>query len=307
MKNKNSLWVEKYRPDSLDGYVCSDDIKSKFRNYIDTNDIPHLMFAGNVGIGKTTAAMLLLNHLECDKLIINASDARGINIVRERVSNFAQTMGFKKLKIVLLEEADKLTGDAQDALKFITEQYSTQTRFIITCNTPDLIVPALKSRFVPIDLVPPSLPDVAKHLINILEKEGIKYEKTDLANLVKEHYPDLRFMVKILQDDSYTGEFKPSGVKSSQRWVDEIIEILKAKKNKSNDFTKIRQIVADSGAFNFLQLYKKLYKEVDNFAPGKQGSVMMIVADMLYKDNFVADKEINAMSTIVQIISEIYG
>lgn len=307
LKHKNSLWVEKYRPDTLEGYICSGDIKDKFKSYIDNNDIPHLLFAGSVGIGKTTAALLLINNLDCDTLVINASDERGIEIIRTKITNFAKTAGFKKLKVVLLEEADKLTPDAQDTLRFVTEQYSTSTRFIITCNYPELLSEALKSRFRSISLVPPSKKDVAIHLFGILDKENVTYNKPDVANLVNEYYPDVRHMVKIIQDDSYTGTFVQSEVTAlSQRFIEDIILVLKEKKNKKEDFNKIRQIIANNSVYNFIPLFKRLYKDVDVYANGKQASMIIILAEMLYKDKHVADKEINVMSTIAQIISNLY-
>jgi DNA polymerase III delta prime subunit len=307
MKHKNSLWVEKYRPETLDGYICSGEIKDKFQYYIINNDIPHLLFSGSVGIGKTTAALLLLNNLDCDKLIINASDERGIEVIRTKITNFAKTAGFKKLKVVLLEEADKLTPDAQDTLRFVTEQYSKSTRFIITCNYVEMLSDALKSRFRSISLVPPTKKDVGLHIFNILDKENVIYDKLQIANLVNEHYPDVRHMIKIIQDDSHTGTYIPSNnVGMSQKFVEEIINILKLKKNKKEDFNKIRQIIANSNSTSFIPLFKKLYSEVDNFAPGKQASMILILADMLYKDSFVADKEINMMATIAQLISNLY-
>lgn len=307
MKHKNSLWVEKYRPDSLDGYICSNDTKDKFKNYIEQNDIPHLLFSGSVGIGKTTAALLLLNNLDCDKLIINASDERGIDVIRGKITNFAQTAGFKKLKVVLLEEADKLTPDAQDTLRFVTEQYSKSTRFIITCNYPEMLSDALKSRFRSISLVPPSKKDVAIHIFSILDKENVKYTRTDIANLVNEYYPDVRHIVKIIQDDSYTGNYIPSNSSGiTQKHFEDIIDILKLKVSKRDDFNKIRTIIANTGSTNFIPMYKRLFNDIDIYANGKQASVIIILADMLYKDSFVADKEINLMATFAQLISTIY-
>jgi len=307
-KNKNSLWVEKYRPEGLDGYICSQEIKDKFQNFIDNNDIPHLLFAGNVGIGKTTAARLLINNLVCDYIVINASDDRGIDVVRTKIMNFAQSSGFNDLKIVLLEEADKLTPDAQEALRYITEQFSASTRFIFTCNYIEMLSDPLKSRFTSMSLVPPSMGDVAKHLLKILEKENVEYNKKDVAELVKENYPDIRHMIKTLQNDSHTGKYVPSGTqKTGQKYIEDIIDILTKKKSPKEDFQRIRQAVADSGAFNFIPLYKQLYKNVDTFAGTKRANVMLIIAEMMYKDKDMADKEINAMSCLIQIINEIYG
>ncbi len=306
-KLKNSLWIEKYRPDALDGYITTDEINDKFKSYIAKNDIPHLLFAGSVGIGKTTAAMLLINNIECDYIVINASDERGIDVIRDKIIPFSQNAGFNPIKIVLLEEADKLTPDAQESLRFTTERYSATTRFIITCNHPELITAALKSRFTPINLSPPSLKDVAKHLFNILNNENVKYEQVDVANLVKEHYPDIRFMIKMLQDDSITGEYKPSNnTKSMQKYMDEIISILKKRENAKTDFEKIRQIVANSGASSFIPFYKKLYSDIDSYTIKKSG-IMLIIADSMYKDYFCADKEINAMACLIQIMGIIYA
>ena len=180
---EHSLLVEKYRPDNLEGYVGNENIKKVIAQYLTQNDIQNLIFYGPAGTGKTTLAKIIINNLDCDHLYINASDERGIETIREKVTGFASVASFKPLKVVILDEADFLTIQAQASLRNIIETFSRTTRFIMTCNFVERIIDPLQSRCQVLKIVPPTKSDVAKHLVGILDAEKIGYtlENINLA------------------------------------------------------------------------------------------------------------------------------
>ena len=167
----HSLFVEKYRPQSVDSYVGNQEFKDIVSLYIAENDIQNLLLYGPAGTGKTSAAKLIVNKIECDYIYINASDERGIDTIREKVVGFASTMSFKPLKVVILDEADYLTIQSQAALRNVMEQYSRNTRFILTCNYVEKIIDPIQSRCQVVNIIPPSKIDIALHLVSILEEE----------------------------------------------------------------------------------------------------------------------------------------
>ena len=190
---KHTLWVEKYRSQTLDKYIGNEELKSTIANWIEKNDIPHLLLYGKAGTGKTTLAKLIVNNIDCDYLYINASDENGIDTIRDKVKSFAIASSFKPLKVVILDEADFLTQPAQAALRNLIEEYSLNTRFILTCNYIERLIEPLQSRCEIHILKPPSKGDVARHICtNILEVEGVKYDIKDVARVINELYPDVR-------------------------------------------------------------------------------------------------------------------
>jgi replication factor C small subunit len=177
---EHSLLVEKHRPDTLEGYVGNENIKNTISNYLEQNDIQNLIFNGPAGTGKTTLAKIIVKNLNCTHLYINASDERGIDTIREKVSSFASAASFSPLKVVILDEADFLTIQAQASLRNVIETYSRTTRFIMTCNFVERIIDPLQSRCQVLKVVPPNKTDVAVHLAGIMEQEGISFEREDL-------------------------------------------------------------------------------------------------------------------------------
>ena len=177
---ENSLLVEKYRPSKLENYVGNENIKKSISKYLDQNDIQNLIFYGPAGTGKTTLAKLCIQNLDCDHLYINASDERGIETIRDKVQGFASVASFKPLKVVILDEADFLTIQAQASLRNIIETFSRTTRFIMTCNFVERIIDPLQSRCQVLKIVPPTKKDVAKHLNWILQQESIEHDINDL-------------------------------------------------------------------------------------------------------------------------------
>ena len=173
---ENSLLNEKYRPITLDKFVGNENLKKSLSKYLEQNDILNLIFYGPAGTGKTTLAKLIVNNLECDYLYINASDERGIETIRDKVQGFASTISFEPIKVVILDEADFLTIQAQASLRNIIETFSRTTRFIMTCNFVERIIDPLQSRCQVLKIVPPTKKDVAKHLNWILQQEHIEHE-----------------------------------------------------------------------------------------------------------------------------------
>lgn len=298
---EHSLFVEKYRPSSLENYVGNEHLKTTISRYLEQNDIQNLIFYGQAGGGKTTLAKLIVNNLNCDYLYINASDERGIETIRDKVSGFASVASFKPLKVVILDEADFLTIQAQASLRNVIETFSRTTRFIMTCNFVERIIDPLQSRCQVIKIVPPSKSEVAKHLAWILEKEVISYTLDDIKTIVNQYYPDLRKCINTIQLNSKDSTLKlDNSILVSSNYIDKVIEELKKPKPY---FNNIRQTIADSNVEDFDELFKALYERASEFLLNKEGTVAMLVNDHQYKANFRIDKEINTMSLIQNILN----
>lgn len=298
---EHSLLVEKYRPDTLEGYVGNENIKKVIAQYLTQNDIQNLIFYGPAGTGKTTLAKIIINNLDCDHLYINASDERGIETIREKVTSFASVASFKPLKVIILDEADFLTIQAQASLRNIIETFSRTTRFIMTCNFVERIIDPLQSRCQVLKIVPPTKSDVAKHLAGILSSESIKYTIEDLKVIVNQYYPDLRKCINTLQLSTVNNTIElDSNILVSSNYISKVIAELK---NPKPSFKNIRQIVADSNTDDFEEMYRALYEESSNYMPGKEGTVAILINDHQYKANFRIDKEICLMSLIQNLIN----
>ena len=160
MKREHTLWIEKFRSQTLDQYICSETLKDRVQSFINNNDLPHLIFSGTAGLGKTTLAKLIVNNIKCDYIYLNASDENGIDMIREKVKGFASAASFQPIKVVILDEADFITQPGQAALRNIIEEYSASTRFVLTCNYIERLIEPLTSSFVPGLVVPiPTFPD----------------------------------------------------------------------------------------------------------------------------------------------------
>jgi replication factor C small subunit len=299
MAINNTLWVEKYRPDILENYVGNENLKETISKYIEQNDIQNLIFYGPAGTGKTTLAKLLVKNINCDFIYINASDERGIETIRDKVSGFASTMSFKPLKVVILDEADFLTIQAQASLRNVIETFSKSTRFILTCNYIERIIDPLQSRCQTLKIIPPSKADVARHLCKVLGQENVNYDTDSVVNIVKKQYPDVRKMLNICQMSSKKGELVvDSQTLVSSNYIDQIIELLS--NNKS--FKQIRQIIADSNVDDFEALYKALYERIDEYTI-RDAEAIIIIEEYLYHANFRIDKEINVMACIAKLLT----
>jgi len=304
IKKEHSIWNEKYRPTDLSTFVGNEDVKSIVGRYIEDNDLMHMLFYGPPGCGKTTLARLIAANIDCDLLNINASDERGVDTIRDKVQGFASAASFRPLKVVILDEADFLTINAQASLRNIIETFSRSTRFILTCNYVERIILPLQSRCKVLKLVPPSKTDVAKHVANILTQENVTFELSDLKTTVNRFYPDLRNILNTCQIFSKKGTLVLNEeVLTSNVYQIKVIEELSKPTSKS--FNNIRQIIADSGVNDYDEMYRFLYDEASKYAPGNEGQVSIILSEMQYQSNFRIDKEINLMSTISQILKTI--
>ena len=296
----HSLLVEKYRPNVLENYVGNENIKKSISKYLKQNDIQNLIFYGPAGTGKTTLVKLIANNLDCDHIYINASDERGIETIRDKVSSFASVASFKSLKVVILDEADFLTIQAQASLRNIIETFSRTTRFILTCNYVERIIDPLQSRCQVLKVVPPTKKDVAKHLSWILGEEKIEYDINDLVPLINQYYPDLRKCINTIQLSTQDSILNlDQSILVSSNYIDKVIDELKSKAN----FKTIRQIIADANVSDYEELFKTLFERASEYLPGKEGTVAILINDHQYKGNFRIDKEINTMSLIQQIIN----
>ena len=303
-ETNNTLWVEKYRPKKLGEYVGNEHLKTKVQSYIDNSDIPHLLLFGRAGTGKTTLAKLIVNTINCDHIIINASDERGIDIIRNKVKNFASTIGFKDLKIIILDEFDYMTPDAQAMLRNLMETFSKHCRFILTCNYVQKVIEPIQSRCQTFQIVPPTKKDVAIQISKILTAEGISFEPKDLVPIIDSSYPDIRKIINTCQLNSAKGVLKVdvASILDSDIKI-KVVDILKSKDDKRNRYVNLRQAVADSRVQDFTELYTYLYEKVDEYAQGNTSAVILELAQGQHKDALVVDKEICFMATLIGINS----
>lgn len=300
----NSLWVEKYRPDTLENYVGSDALRTKLQQYIESQDIPHLLFYGTAGTGKTTAAKMLVKNIDCDYMFINASDERGIDTIRDKVKGFAVTSGFKPLKIIVLDEMDAVTPDGQRALRNLMEAYSSTTRFILTANYVERIIDPLISRAQVFKLVPPSKKDVARRLADILRLESITFDTQTLVQVVNAYYPDIRKCINVIQLQSHGGTLQISYDQLVGKDVKlKIIETLSSNLPLKDKITDIRQIVLDAQIQDFAELYTTLYENVELFASTKIPSAVIALNEGQVRDGQVPDKELNFSATLYTILT----
>lgn len=299
----NSLWVEKYRPDTLEGYVGNEHILEKVKIYIENEDVPHLLLYGVAGTGKTTLAKIITNQIDCDVMYINASDENSVDAVRDKIRGFASSMGFRKWKVVILDESDYLTPNAQAALRNLMETFSKSTRFILTCNYVEKVIDPIQSRCQTFAITPPSKKEVAKRLHQILTEEGVSFQNEELAILVNSGYPDIRRVLNAAQRQVVNGELKIDTTSTVQaNYIDNVVKILQKDGDIKQQFTEIRQIIADSKVKDFTPLYRGLYDEIDTYASGKVGQTILNIADGQYKDSMVVDKEINVMAMMLNIL-----
>jgi len=298
----NTLWVEKYRPQSLDTYIGNEHLKSKVNVYLESGDLPHLLLFGKAGTGKTTLAKLLVKNIECDYLYINASDENNVDTVRNKVKNFASTIGFKDMKIIILDECDYITPNAQAALRNLMETFSKHCRFILTCNYVERIIDPIQSRCQSFQIVPPSKSDVAKHLHNILVKENVIDTMEDIKVLVDSGYPDIRRVINSAQRNVVNGQLKLDTSSIIQNdYKLKLLKILETQ-DKKNAFREIRQLLADNKITDFADLFRLLYDEVDGWGKGHVAECILVIARYELSDSQVVDKEINAMAMLIELL-----
>ena len=306
MDKEHYLWVEKYRPTTLDGYIGNEQLKSKVGRFIASADVPHLLLSGPAGTGKTTIAKIIASNIDCDMLYINASDENNVDTVRNKIKNFASSMGFKDLKIVILDEADYITPQAQAALRNLMETFSRTTRFILTCNYVERMIDPIISRMQQFHVIPPSKGEVAKHIVGILNAEKVTFDLKDLKVMVDAYYPDIRKIVNECQLSVQDGEMTVNERDLIESHYElKVVEILSSREDKKKKFQQIRQTIADAKIRDFANLYKLLYDKVDEYAPSNMSQAILAIAEGLYKDSLVMDKEINMMATVINLLQAI--
>ncbi len=279
---ENTLWVESFRPDTLEGYIGNEHIIEKVGIFINNGDVPHLLFYGTAGTGKTTLAKIIAGSVDADVMYINASDENSVDAVRDKIKRYASTVGFRRWKIIILDEADYLTPNAQAALRNLMETYSKTTRFILTCNYVEKIIPALVSRCQTYKIEPLSKKEVAVHLKNILDKETVQYTPEDLGYIVNTYYPDIRKILNYSQQSVINGKVKISELNSTNVDVkNKIVELLKIR--SSTAFNDIRQLIADSDIKHYEEIYEVLFDKVDEYSNGKQTLVILTLAEYIYQ------------------------
>ena len=300
---QHSLWVERYRPVSLENYIGNEHLKTKVSKYISTGDIPHLLLHGKAGTGKTTLAKLLVSNIDCDQMYVNASDENNVETVRNKIKMFASSVGFKDLKVIILDECDFLTPNAQAALRNLMETFSKHCRFILTCNYVERIIDPIQSRCQSFQIIPPSKKEVAIHTSSILNTEGVSFDNEQIVTMVNSSYPDIRRIINAVQRNIVDNNLivdTESLVQNDYKL--QVLEILQTQ-DKKNAFKNLRQLLADSQIRDYADLFRLLYDEVDSYGKGHIAEVILTIAKYELSDAQVVDKEINAMAMLIEILN----
>jgi len=298
----HGLWVEKYRPRKFEDFIGNVAVKETLQLWLQKKDIPHLLFFSSPGTGKTSIGKMLTSLIPCDSLIINASDENGVDDIRNKVQDFCVTMGMQPLKIMFLDEADRLTPDAQGILRNLMESYSHSTRFILTCNHQEKITSAIKSRCQSFEIKPPSKGEAMAHLLKILDKEFVTYDKKDVAFIVASYFPDLRKIINFAQQSSINGQLKIAKANTAdQDYKTKLIELLKTP-TKAGIFAEIRQLVADASFSNYDEVYKYLFDHVNDYAGNKAPEVILNLAEAVYQSALVFEREITFVAAMHKLL-----
>lgn len=298
----NSLWVEAYRPSKLEDYVGNEHLKTKVQTYIENGDVPHLLLYGKAGTGKTTLAKLIVNSINCDFMIINASDENNVDTVRNKVKNFASTIGFKNIKVIILDEFDYMTPNAQAILRNLMETFSKHCRFILTCNYVEKVIEPIQSRCQTFQIVPPTKKDVAIQISKILKSEEIRFEPKDLVPIIDAGYPDIRKIINTCQLNSNKGVLHIDTKNLLENdYKMKILDLLKSSDDKRNRYMKLRQTLIDSRVTDFSDLFTLLYDKVDEYAPNNTANIVLALSQGQTAHFQSIDKEIAMAATLIDI------
>ena len=302
------LWVEKYRPQTIDECILPKNLKETFKQFIQTGELPNFLFCGTAGVGKTTVAKALCNEVGAEYLLINGSEESGIDILRTKIKSFASTVSLTdSKKVIILDEADYLNPNStQPALRAFIEEFSNNCRFIFTCNYKNRIIEPLHSRCSVIDfkIENAEKQEIAaaffKRTINILAKENIVADQKVVAELVTKHFPDWRRVLNELQRYSVSGKID-AGILVNMT-EDSFKDLLKNMKDKN--FTEVRKWVAKNGDSETINIFRQLYDTASvHLEPASIPQLVLILADYQYKAAFVADHELNLMAALTEVMS----
>ena len=299
----SEIWVEKYRPKKLEDVIADEKTLAKLNEYIKKKDFPHLLFSGTAGIGKTTVAKILSKSITDEVMYINASDKTSVDVIRDQVSRFCATMSMTgSLKVIILDEFDGISHQAQKMLRGITEEFHKTCRFILTCNFENVILDAIHSRFQKFDFggnTSDSKKAVAQRCLHILQEEGIDTDnvKKEIMELVKRYYPDIRKVINSLQQSCIDNKFSYIEDNSSVEEADKLIKYL-----SSGDIKSIRRDLLGSGT-DFKSYYRALFNRTEEYvstADQRMGAMLIIGEYMNYHSTTI-DPDINFVTCLLQI------
>ena len=303
------LWVEKYRPQTIDECVLPQSLKNTFKQFITSGQLPNFLFCGGAGVGKTTVAKALCNEIGAEYLFINGSEESGIDVLRTKIKGFASSVSLSDAKkVVILDEADYLNPNStQPALRAFIEEFSNNCRFIFTCNYKNRIIEPLHSRCSVIDfkIEPNEKQQIAatffKRIVNILGQENITFDQKVVAELVTKHFPDYRRILNELQRYSVSGKID-SGIllNITEESFNDLIKNMKDK-----NFTEVRKWVAKNSDSDTINIFRQLYTSASAvMEPASIPQLVLILADYQYKAAFVADHELNLMAALTEVMAQ---
>lgn len=305
MDTKHKIWVEKYRPQNLTEYVFHDEqLHRSVEHMLIDQTIPHLLLSGCSGSGKTTLAKILVKELgilDEDLMVINASDENSVDVMRDKIKSFITTFAMGKFKVINLEESDYLSPNSQAVLRQLMEEFSDTSRFILTCNYENKIIPAIKSRCQQFRFVKPDRDKVAEFVANILVLEKIKFTLDQLDSYVAVGYPDIRKIINLLQQNSIDGKLLPITQTETSDYKFQLLDLI-----ETGDWFEARklacsQVSSEEWEDVFKFLYENLYKSPSFATKEKWEAGIVVIADHLYKHSLVADPEINAAAMFIRL------
>ena len=297
------IWVEKYRPKTVDEYVFKDEAqKHQVKSWITDGGIPHLLFSGSAGTGKTTLAKVLINDLgvqEADVLLINASRDNGVDLIRRKITNFSETMPWGDYKVILLDEADYISAEGQAALRGVMEQYHASVRFILTCNYPNKIIPALHSRCQGFHITSLDTNEFTAKIAEILIENSVQFELETLDSFVRATYPDLRKTINSVQMAVIDNKLdQPEATDVDTGWRIKMVELFKAGK-----IQQARKLLCGAVRPEEMEeIYRWLYDNIELFGDDeKQDQAVLVIKQGLVDHTLVADPEINLAATLIRL------